>query len=115
MSIGLTRLFYQLKEAGIIEATEKSLTKALIISMDGFMDNGVSLVNLLRKEGIYSQIYMESSKIGKIFNYADKLNIPYVIVIGEEEAKNNIYSFRDMKTGEQKNISLEEVLKCLKV
>ena len=40
MSIGLTRLFYQLKEAGIIEATEKSLTKALIISMDGFMDNG---------------------------------------------------------------------------
>ncbi|MCQ4924793.1 histidine--tRNA ligase [Tissierella carlieri] len=114
MSIGLTRLFYQLREAKIIEATEKSLTKALIIPMDSFVEKGVETVNELRGEGIYAQIYLESGKIGKIFNYADKLNIPYVIVIGQEEAENNTYSLRDMKTGEQKNISLEEVIKCLK-
>ncbi|WP_406242325.1 histidine--tRNA ligase [Tissierella carlieri] len=114
MSIGLTRLFYQLREAKIIEATEKSLTKALIIPMDSFVEKGVEAVNELRGEGIYAQIYLESGKIGKIFNYADKLNIPYVIVIGQEEAENNTYSLRNMKTGEQKNISLEEVIKCLK-
>ena len=114
MSIGLTRLFYQLREAKIIEATEKSLTKVLIIPMDSFVEKGVEAVNELRGEGIYAQIYLESGKIGKIFNYADKLNIPYVIVIGQEEAENNTYSLRNMKTGEQKNISLEEVIKCLK-
>lgn len=114
MSIGLTRLFYQLREAKIIEAKEKSLTKALIIPMDGFTDNGVELANALRKEGIYTQIYLESGKIGKKFNYADKLNIPYVIVIGQEEVENKVYSSRNMKTGEQQNISLEELIECLR-
>ena len=114
ISIGFTRLFYQLMEGKIIESKENSLTKALIIPMDGFMENGVRLANILREENIFSQIYLESGKIGKIFNYADKLNIPYVIVIGQEEVKNKAYSFRDMETGEQKNISLEEVITCLK-
>ena len=114
ISIGFTRLFYQLMEANIIKSTDGSLTTALIIPMDGFMDDCVEVVNILRKEGIYSQVYLESGKIGKKFNYADKLNIPYVIVIGQEEVENKTYSFRDMKTGEQKNISLEELIKCLK-
>lgn len=114
ISIGFTRLFYQLMEANIIKSTDGSLTTALIIPMDGFMDDCVEVANILRKEGIYSQVYLESGKIGKKFNYADKLNIPYVIVIGQEEVENKTYSFRDMKTGEQKNISLEELIKCLK-
>lgn len=114
ISIGLTRLFYQLMEGKIIESNENSLTKVLIIPMEGFMDNGVQTANALRNEGIYSQIYLEKGKIGKIFNYADKLNIPYVIVIGQEEVENNTYSFRNMKTGEQKTITLEEVIQCLK-
>lgn len=114
MSIGLTRLFYQLKEANIIEDKENSLTKALIIPMEGYMDNGIKAANDLRTAGIYSQVYLESGKIGKKFNYADKLNIPYVVVIGEEEANNNVYSFRNMKTGEQENISMERLIECLK-
>ncbi|MBU5427323.1 histidine--tRNA ligase [Tissierella pigra] len=114
ISIGFTRLFYQLMEAKIIKSEDNSLTKVLIIPMDGFIDNGVKAANALREAGIYSQVYVDGGKIGKIFNYADKLNIPYVIVIGQEEAENNSYSFRDMKTGEQKNISIEEVIKSLK-
>lgn len=114
ISIGFTRLFYQLMEAKIIKSEDNSLTKVLIIPMDGFIDNGVKAANALREAGIYSQVYVDGGKIGKIFNYADKLNIPYVIVIGQEEAENNSYSFRDMKTGEQKNISIEEVIISLK-
>lgn len=114
MSIGLTRLFYQLKEANIIQSTENSLTTVLIIPMEGYTDNAVKAANILREEGIYTQVYLDSAKIGRKFNYADKLNIPYVIVIGEEEVNNNTYSFRDMKTGEQKNIYIDEVIKCLK-
>ena len=114
ISIGLTRLFYQLMEGKIIEATDNSLTRALIIPMEGYMDQGVELVNKLRLEDINSQTYAESGKMGRKFNYADRLNIPFVIVIGEEEAKNKLYSFRDMKTGEQESIPMEEVIKRLK-
>ena len=114
ISIGLTRLFYQLNEAKIIKAIDNSLTTVLIIPMEGYMDKGVEVGNRLRREGIYTQIYIEPGKMGKKFNYADKLNIPYTIVIGEEEAKNDVYSLRDMKTGEQESLSMDEVLNRLK-
>lgn len=114
MSIGLTRLFYQLREANIISATDSSLTKALIIPMNEYVEQSVEVANVLRKEEIHTQVYLESGKMGKKFNYADKLNIPYVIVVGEEEVKTGLYSFRDMKTGEQKSISIEDIISCLK-
>ena len=82
--------------------------------MNDYMDKSVEIANLLREEEIHTQVYLESGKMGKKFNYADKLNIPYVIVVGEEEAKTGSYSFRDMKTGEQKNLSIENIIQCLK-
>ncbi|NLV89502.1 MAG: histidine--tRNA ligase [Tissierellia bacterium] len=114
ISIGLTRLFYQLREANLIESEENSLTKALIIPMEDCLDKGVEVVNKLRQEGIYSQIYLEKGKVGKKFNYADKLNIPYVVVIGQEEVETNTYSLRNMKTGEQTRLEIEELIKHLK-
>lgn len=114
ISIGLTRLFYQLTEAKIIEATENSLIDIMIIPMKGFEDNGVELASKLRDEGIYTQIYFENTKLGKKFNYADKLNIPYVVVIGEDEVKSKEYSLRNMKSGEQEKMSTEEIIARLK-
>lgn len=114
MSIGLTRLFYQLREANIINASDNSLTKALIIPMNEYVEQSVEVANALREEEIYSQVYLESGKMGKKFNYADKLSIPYVIVVGEEEVKTGLYSLRDMKTGEQKSLSLEDIVSQLK-
>ncbi len=110
ISIGLTRLFYQLREAKIIEPKELSLTKILIIPMDGFLQEGVKLSNYLRDSDINTQVYVEKAKMGKKFNYADKLDIPYAIVIGEEEVKEEAYSFRDMKTGVQEKLSLSEII-----
>lgn len=114
ISIGLTRLFYQLTEAGIIKSTDYSLTKVMIIPMDGFMDYAIKASKTLRDNGVFTQVYFEDGKIGKKFNYADKLNIPYVIVAGKDEVEKEEYSFRNMKTGEQKTISMDEILKCLK-
>ena len=114
MSIGLTRLFYQLREANIIETSDNSLTKVLVIPMKGYMDKSVEIANLLRKENIYTQVYLESGKMGKKFNYADKLNIPYVIILGEEEVKTGLYSLRDMKTGEQRGLSVVDLINILK-
>lgn len=114
ISIGLTRLFYQLREAKIIEPEELSLTKILIIPMDGFLQAGVKLSNSLRASHINTQVYVEKAKMGKKFNYADKLDIPYAIVIGEEEVKAEAYSFRDMKTGVQEKLSLAEIVNKFK-
>ncbi len=115
MSIGLTRLFYQLREANIISAPDNLLTKVLIIPMNNeCLDESVKIANSLRGEEIHTQVYLESGKLGKKFNYADKLNIPYVIVVGEDEIKTKLYSLRDMKSGEQKSLTVDDIIKGLK-
>ncbi len=114
ISIGLTRLFYQLTEGNIIKSTDYSSIDAMVIPMEGYMDYGIKVANSLRNEGIATQVYFEEGKMSKIFNYVDKLNIPYAIVVGNEEVVTGLYSFRNMITGEQKNISLEDIINCLK-
>lgn len=113
ISIGLTRLFYQLTEGNIIKADESSLTKVIIIPMEECIDEAIKIVNVLRDAGVYSQIYLETGKIGKKFNYADKLNVPYTIVIGKDEITKGAYVLRDMKTGEQKSLPVGELVKSL--
>lgn len=110
ISIGLTRLFYQLMEAGIIKTIDNSLTRVLVIPMDGYFDEGIELASKLRNEEIFTQVYLEKIKLGKKFNYADKLGIPFVIVIGEEEKNSGAYTLRDMKTGEQKSYNYKELV-----
>ena len=114
ISIGLTRLFYQLNEAKLIETIDNSLTKAIIIPMKGCLDEAIETASVLRNKGINTQIYLEKGKMGKKFGFADKLNIPYSIIIGPDEIKENKYALRDMKTGEQKLLSMEELLLSLK-
>ena len=114
ISIGLTRLFYQLREANIIQMEKTSITDVLVIPMKGLEAEGVKVVNRLRDQAIYAGVYLDKGKIGKKFNYADKSNIPYVIVVGEEEVQNDIYQLKDMKSGEQEALSVEEIIKRLK-
>lgn len=114
ISIGLTRLFYQLNEANIIKATDNSLSKAIIIPMDGCLDKAVETARKLRENDINTQVYLENVKMGKKFGFADKLNIPYSIIIGTEEIEKDMYTLKNMKTGDQQMISLEEVTKMLK-
>lgn len=114
ISIGLTRLFYQLRESNLIQFTDDSLTKIIVIPMEGCLDKAIEIANVLRENNINTQIYLEKGKMGKKFGYADKLNIPYALVIGEEEIKVNKYNLRDMKTGEQRLLSKEELISVLK-
>lgn len=113
ISIGLTRLFYQLMEAEIIKTTDNSLTRVLVIPMEGYFDEGIELSSKLRNQGIFTQVYLEKTKLGKKFNYADKLGIPFVIVIGQEEKDSGVYTLRDMKTGEQKSYNYSELVSQL--
>lgn len=114
VSIGLTRLFYQLREANLIKAVDNTLTEVLVIPMENCLEKAIQIANKLRDNEINTQIYLEDVKLGKKFGYADKLDIPYVIIIGTEEIENNRYTLRDMKTGEQASLNLEELINHLK-
>lgn len=109
MSIGLTRLYFILSQAGLIDIKARPYCELLIIPMEGALEYSMGLLNQLRSSGIRSQIYFEKNKMGKIFSYADKENIPYVAIIGEEEMKENKISLKNMKTGHQEAISRDEI------
>jgi len=115
ISIGLTRLFYKLKEAGLIKSGRATLSEVLIIQMDEkFISESLAVATQLRKSGINAEIYFDSEKIGKQFKYASRLKIPFVIIIGETEVKENKVSLKTMSTGEQKMMFLEEVISLFK-
>ncbi len=116
VSIGLTRLFYQLKEAGLLENdTPSTFTKVLIIPMDeSFNGYAIKIANTLRENNIISEVYFEDVKIGKKLNYANNLNIPYTIFIGEEEVKNQMVSLKNMKTGSQELVTIDNAIKTVK-
>lgn len=115
LSIGLTRLFYQLKQIGYVDKHKNALTEVLVIPMDEeFNFYAIELVNFLRKNGISVDIYLESGKFKKKLTYADKLNIKNVIIIGEEEFKENKLTLKNMEDGSQELLGFEEVLEKFK-
>ena len=114
ISIGLTRLFYQLSEINAIKADRESVSQLLIIPMDEQMEDGLAIANTLRSAGINTDVYLEEGKIKKKMKYADKWRIPYVLIVGEEEIKNQKFSLKDMNAGEQKELSIEEIINELK-
>ena len=110
MSIGLTRLFYILNEINLIKTEKKSISEILIISMIPDLKPAIETANKLRQAGINTEIYFDDKKIKAKFKYADKLKIPYVIVIGEDEIKTGELTLKNMETGEQKREKIEEVI-----
>ena len=111
ISIGLTRLFYQLREAGIAMGDEaESLTQVLVIPMGEDIEYAAMTAKRLRAEGIITEVYMEDAKTAKKLAYANKLGIPFVVLIGEEEVSTNILTLKNMKLGEQKKLTVEEII-----
>ncbi len=114
ISIGLTRLFYQLNEAGFFKNdSSKSITKVLVIPLDNNIDYGISLANFLRDKGVVTEIYLEEGKLVKKLGYADKLSIPFVILMGEKEVENKMATIKNMVTGEQTTVDFHIVYEII--
>lgn len=109
ISIGLTRLFYKLNELNLIKDTKKSVADILIIPMVEDLSVPIKLATELRNNGVKTEIYLNNKKLKAKFKYADKLQIPYVIVIGEDEIANNKFKLKNMETGEEKELSADEI------
>ena len=114
ISIGFTRLFYQLNELNIIKSNKKSISDVLVISMDENIDKCIEVANKLRNEDINAQVYFDNKKIKNKIKYAEKLNIKYLIIIGEEEREGNILTLKNIETGEQQKLVLDNIVKILK-
>ena len=114
VSIGLTRLFYKLNELQAVRENQKSIAKVLVVSMTEDIEKPLEMASKLSNEEINTQVYLENKKAKAKFKYADRLQIPYVITIGEDEVQNNVVSLKDMNTGDQKTLTIEEAIKLLK-
>ncbi len=114
ISIGLTRLFYQLREAGFLGEIKKSTpSKILVIPMEETMPQALEIATKIRDAGISAEIYFNNGKMGKKFSYADKLGIPYVMVVGLDEISTGRFKLKDMKTGDQNELDLTEIIESL--
>lgn len=114
ISIGLTRLFYQLTQMDAVKADRESVSDVLIIPMDSDVDCCLQVASALRTAGINTDIYFEGGKMKKKMKYADKWRIPFVIIIGEEERTTGLYTLKNMKTGEQLKLSLEDAIRTIR-
>lgn len=114
ISIGLTRLFYVLNELNAIKEDKKSIADVLIISMVEDMTKPIEIAKVLRDNNISTNVYLEDKKIKAKFKYADRLSIPYTIVIGEDEITNNVVTLKNMITGEQQTLKLEDAIGIIK-
>lgn len=115
ISIGLTRLFYQLREAALLQTGKKATpTMLLIIPMEGTIDYSLAVATKAREAGISTEIYLNDGKIGKKIGYADKLGIPYTVVIGEDEVKSGLIKLKNMNNGEKEEMNTSQLIEKLK-
>lgn len=112
ISIGLTRLFYKLNELQLIKSDKYSMSDILIIPMLEDMTVAIQLASNLRKEGINTEVYLNDKKLKTKFKYADKLKIPYVVVIGEDEINTNTVKIKNMNTGDETSVELDAKKIC---
>jgi histidyl-tRNA synthetase len=108
ISIGLTRLFYVLGEQKMLnENLPTAPADCLLLPMTEDMGAAVALATKLRNAGIRTQIYAEQKKFKAKIGYADKLGIPFVVFLGEDEIARGECSVKNLRTGEQQSLSVE--------
>ena len=114
MSIGLTRLFDLLNSAGLIHCEGQSPTEVLVLPMGEGVAYPLTVAKKLRDAGIKTEVYFADVKFKNKMTYANKIGVPYVVILGEDEQANQTVSFKNMTTGEQENVSLDDVANRLK-
>ena len=114
ISIGLTRLFYVLSEQNMLSETWNTApADVLVLPMTDDLTPAIELATELRETGIRTQLYTEAKKFKAKIQYADKLSIPYVIFLGEDEIAAGTLSVKDLKAGEQVSVSRENAINII--
>ncbi|MBQ4651468.1 MAG: histidine--tRNA ligase [Oscillospiraceae bacterium] len=114
ISIGLTRLFYVLEEQGLLSDEFVSAPcDALVIPMTEDMSFAVSAATALRAAGVRTQLYGEKKKFKAKMSYADKLAIPFVVLVGEDEINEKKLSVKNMRSGQQQKLDTADAAELI--
>ena len=115
ISIGLTRLFWQLREAGLVD-TAASTVQVLVTQMDAAsLPHCLAIASELRHGGLNTEVVMESSKLGKQFKYADRAGIRFVVVLGEDEIAKGTVTVKDLRRADQFEVARADLAPTLRV
>jgi len=115
ISIGATRLFWQLREAGIVSTAESSVEVMVGLVDDSRLPDSLDIARRLRAAGINAEVQLEARKLAKQFQYADRAGIRFVILFGDEEAERGVVKVKDLKSQDQFELTREEMAAALKV
>ena len=115
ISIGLTRLFYVLGDQGMLNPDLPTApADVLVIPMTEDLAPAISLSTKLRAAGIRTQLYTEQKKFKAKMSYADRLGVPYVIFLGDDEIAAGVVACKDMASGEQTKLSADDTLALIR-
>ena len=115
VAIGLTRLFYVLDEQGMLNPDLLTApADVLLLPMTDDFTAAVELATRFRNAGLRTQIYSEQKKFKAKMTYADKLGIPYVAFLGEDEIAQGTCSVKDLRTGQQVSLSPDEAVELIR-
>ncbi len=115
ISIGATRLFWQLREAGLISAADSSVEVLVGLMDDARLPDSLAIACQLRAAGICTEVQLEAKKLAKQFQYADRAGIRYMVLIGEDEAARMVVTVKDLRRQEQFEVPRAELAASLKV
>ena len=115
ISIGLTRLFYVLQEQGLLsEETVTAPCDALVIPMTEEPAAAIAAATTLRAAGVRTQLYCEKKKFKAKMSYADKIGVPFAVLLGEDEINEGVVSVKNMTSGEQVKLTPTDAAAMIK-
>ena len=115
ISIGLTRLFWQLREAGLL-GSARSTVDVLVTQLDpAQLPAYLAIASELRAAGIATEVVLETGKLARQFKYADRAGIRFAVVLGEDELAKGVVTVKDLRRGDQFEVARGELAKALRV
>ncbi|MCD9096952.1 histidine--tRNA ligase [Luteimonas fraxinea] len=115
ISIGLTRLFWQLREAGLIATADSSVDVLVTLLDDASLPDALALSQRLRSSGLNVETQLEPRKLAKQMQYADRAGIRFVVIRGEDEAAKGVVAVKDLRRGEQFEVADDDLPRTLLV
>lgn len=112
-SFGLERICDIIKDRGMLDLSVNPTKVLVTVFSDELLPESIKLANLLRENNISTLLYPEQVKLDKQIKFADKKNIPFVLIIGPDELATGMVQVKDMQGREQKTLSIEDLLKLL--
>ncbi len=115
ISIGLTRLFFQLRDAGLVGSADSSVDALVTLLDDDGLDHALALSQRLRASGFNVETQLEPRKLAKQLQYADRAGIRFVVIRGEDEASRGTVAVKDLRRGDQFEVAEDQLAQTLQV